>query len=67
MMIVGPVGTVKKPSVVGEAFQATVEIRVLCGFPPRRQFPQASWFFATRFFLCASPLFSTKKFRPRIV
>jgi hypothetical protein len=60
---------VKKPSVFCEAlFKLLWESALFADFHQQRQFPQAlfSFFFATFFFLRASPSFSTEKFRARI-
>jgi len=50
MIAAGPVGTVKKPSVVGEAlFKPRWESAFFCGFPARRPFPQAIFFLCVGF------------------
>jgi hypothetical protein len=57
---------VKKPSVFCEAlFKLLWESALFADFHQQRQFPQAlgSFFFATFFFLRASPQFSTEKVR----
>jgi hypothetical protein len=69
LVVVGPVGTVKKPSVFCEAlFKLLWESALFADFHQQRQFPQAlfSFFFATFFFLRTSPQFSTEKNRARI-
>src|SRR6516162_377137 len=63
---VGPVGTVKKPSVLGEVFFKPLwESAFFADFHPRRQFPQAlvSLSFLLLFSFSA---FSTRKFCARI-
>src|SRR5208283_3122333 len=66
MIVAGPVGTVKKPSVVGEAvFKPRWESAFFADFHPRRQFPQAfrSFFFAPFFFVFISS-FPQRNFAP---
>src|SRR5947207_4761218 len=67
--VAGPVGTVKKPSVVGEVFfKPRWESASFADFHPRRQFPQAagSFFFGSFFFLHPHRRFFTGKFRARL-
>jgi hypothetical protein len=64
--VVGPVGTVKKPSVVSEAlFKLLWESALWADFHQQRQFPQAfrPFFFAPLFFLDAH----RRKFRARML
>jgi hypothetical protein len=64
---VGPVKTVKKPSVLCEAlFKPLWESAESADFHQRRQFPQASLSFCSFFFLCADPPVFHRKLRARI-
>jgi hypothetical protein len=65
----GPVGTVKKPSVVCEAlFKPLWESALFADFHRRRQFPQVflSFFFARFFSFCVCSHLFSEKYRTRI-